>query len=89
VSRGHFRVRVKFAKTAPRGTAVVEAFRGKRLIGIGRTRVKRGATKRVSVKLTTTGKRLLRRSATKRLKLRVRVRVGRRVLRSKTLTIRR
>ena len=89
VSRGHFRVRVKFARTAPRGTAVVEAFRGKRLIGIGRTRVSRGATKRVSVKLTTTGKRLLRRSATKRLKLRVRVRVGRKVLRTKTLTIRR
>jgi trypsin len=89
VRRGHFRIRVKFAKTAPRGTAVIEVFRGKRIIGIARTRVRRGATKRVNVKLTTTGKRLLRRSATKRLKVRVRVRVGRRALRSKTLTIRR
>jgi secreted trypsin-like serine protease len=89
VRRGHFRIRVKFAKTAPRGTAVIEVFRGKRIIGIARTRVRRGATKRVNVKLTTTGRRLLRRSATKRLKVRVRVRVGRRALRSKTLTIRR
>jgi hypothetical protein len=80
---------VKFAKTAPRGTAVVEVFRGKRVIGIGRTRVRRGATKRVTVKLTTAGRRMLRRSASKRLKVRVRVRVGRRALRSKTLTIRR
>ena len=80
---------MKFARTAPRGTAVVEVFRGRRMIGIGRTRVRRGATKRVTVKLTTTGKRMLRRSATKRLKVRVRVRVGRRALRSKTLTIRR
>jgi hypothetical protein len=89
VRRGRFRIRVKFAKTAPRGLAVVEAFRGRRLIGIGRTRVRRGATKRVTVKLTTTGKRMLRRSASKRLKVRVRVRVGRRALRSKTLTLRR
>jgi hypothetical protein len=89
VRRGRFHIRVKFARTAPRGTAVVEAFRGRRLIGIGRTRVRRGATKRVTVKLTTTGKRLLRGSATKRLKVRVRVRVGRRALRSKTLTLRR
>jgi PKD repeat protein len=89
VRRGRFRIRVKFAKTAPRGTAVVEAFRGTRLIGIGRTSVRRGATKRVTVKLTTTGKRMLRRSASRRLQVRVRVRVGRRALRSKTLTIRR
>ena len=89
VRRGRFRIRVKFAKTAPRGIAVIEVFRAKRMIGIARTRVRRGATKRVNVKLTTTGRRLLRRSATKRLKVRVRVRVGRRALRSKTLTIRR
>jgi hypothetical protein len=89
VRGGHFRIRVKFAKTAPRGTAVIEVFRGRRIIGIARTRVRRGATKRVDVKLTTTGRRLLRGSATKRLKVRVRVRVGRRALRSKTLTIRR
>ena len=67
VRRGRFRIRVKFAKTAPRGTAVIEVFRGTRLIGIGRTSVRRGATKRVTVKLTTTGKRMLRRSASRRL----------------------
>jgi hypothetical protein len=89
VRRGHFRIRVKFARTAPRGTAVIEVLRGKRKIGIARTRVRRGATKRVNVKLTTTGQRLLRRSATKRLKVAVRVRVGRTALRSKTLTLQR
>ena len=79
---------MQFAKTAPKGTAVIEVFRGKRRIGIARTKVKRGATKRVSVKLTRSGKRLLSR-AHKRLKISVRVRVGRTMLRSKTLTIRR
>jgi hypothetical protein len=64
-------------------------FRGRRKIGIARTRVSRGNSKRVRVKLTSTGRRLLRRSATKRLKVRVRVRVERRQLRSKTLTLRR
>jgi trypsin len=89
VHGGRFRIRISFARTAPRGTAIIEVFRGKRKIGIARTRVRRGATKRVSVKLTTTGTRLLGGSATRRLKVRVRVRVGRRTLRSKTLTIRR
>ena len=69
--------------------AVVEVYRGKRKIGIARGRVRRGGTRRISVRLTPTGRRLLTRSATKRLKLRVRVRVGRSVLRSKTLTVRR
>ena len=84
-----FNISVRFARTAPAGIAVVEVFRGKRKIGIARGRVRRGGTRRISVKLTPTGRRLLARSATKRLKLRVRVRVGRSVLRSKTLTVRR
>ena len=63
---------MQFARTAPRGIAVVEVFRGKRKIGIARTRVRRGGSKRVKVKLTPTGRRLLRRSNTKRLKVRVR-----------------
>jgi hypothetical protein len=87
VRGGRFRIRVKFGTTAPRGTAVIEVLRSKRVIGIARTRVSRGATKRVNVKLTTTGKRLLRRAATKRLVVSVRVRVGRTTLRRKALTI--
>ena len=89
VKRGRFNISVRFARTAPAGVAVVEVYRGKRKIGIARGRVRRGGTRRISVKLTPTGRRLLARSATKRLKLRVRVRVGRKVLRSKTLTVRR
>ena len=89
VRRGRFNISVRFARTAPAGIAVVEVYRGKRKIGIARGRVRRGGVRRISVKLTPTGRRLLARSATKRLKLRVRVRVGRRVLRSKTLTVRR
>jgi secreted trypsin-like serine protease len=89
VRRGRFTIRTKFARTAPRGIAVVEVYKGRRQIGIGRTRVRRGGSKRVSVKLMPTGRRMLRRSSTKRLLVKVRVRVGRRVLRSKTLTIRR
>ena len=89
VRRGRFNISVRFARTAPAGIAVVEVYRGKRKIGIARSRVRRGGTRRISVKLTPTGRRLLARSATKRLKLRVRVRVGRSVLRSKTLTVRR
>ena len=56
VKRGHFRIRIRFAKTAPKGTAVVEVYRGGRRIGIARTKVKRGATKRVRVKLTRIGR---------------------------------
>jgi hypothetical protein len=51
--------------------------------------VRRGSSKLVTIKLTKAGQRLLRKSATRRLRVRVRVRVGRRVLRSKELTIRR
>ena len=61
----------------------------RRRIGIARTKVKRGATKRVRVKLTRIGRRALSRSSTHRLKVRVRVRVGRTILRTKRLTIRR
>jgi hypothetical protein len=89
VKRGHFAIRIRFAKTAPKGTAVIEVYRGGRRIGIARTKVKRGATKRVSVKLMRRGRRALSRSSTHRLKVRVRVRVGRTILRTKRLTIRR
>ena len=41
------------------------------------------------MKLTPTGRRILRRADSKRLKIRVRVRVGRKLLRTKQLTIRR
>jgi hypothetical protein len=68
---------------------VIEVYRGSRRIGIARTKVARGATKRVRVKLTPQGRRMLRRAKTKRLKIRVRVRVGRDVLRTKRVTIRR
>ena len=89
VRRGHFAIRVRFAKTAPRGTAVIEVYRGGRRIGIARTKVKRGATKRVRVKLMRSGRRALSRSSNHRLQIRVRVRVGRTILRTKRLTIRR
>ena len=80
---------MRFARTAPRGTALIEVYRGTRRIGIARTRVRRGATKRVNVKLTPTGRRLLRRAASRRMRVRVRVRVGRRVLTTRRLTIQR
>jgi hypothetical protein len=89
VRNRRFAIRVRFAAAAPRGTAVIEVYRGTRRIGIGRTKVARGATKRVRVKLTPQGRRLLRRAETRRLKIRVRVRVGREILRTKRLTIRR
>jgi secreted trypsin-like serine protease len=89
VSRGRFHIRVNFARTAPPGIAVIEVFRGGHKIGSGRTRVRRGGSKQVTIKLNKTGKRLLRQSKSKRLKVRLRVRVGRRVLRTKTLTLRR
>ena len=88
VKRGHFPIRVRFAKTAPKGTAVIEVYRGGHRIGLARTKVKRGATKRVRVKLMRSGRRALSRSSTHRLKIRVRVRVGRTILRTKRLTIR-
>ena len=89
VRNRRFAIRVRFAADAPRGTAVIEVYRGNRRIGIARTKVARGATKRVRVKLTPQGRRMLRRAETKRLKIRVRVRVGREILRTKRLTIRR
>jgi Trypsin len=89
VKRGRFSLRISFARTSPPGIAVIEVFKGKRKIGTARTRVKRGDSKRVKVKLTKAGRRLLRRSSTKHLKVRVRVRVGKTILRTRTLTIRR
>ena len=88
-SRGRFNLRINFAATAPRGTAVIEVFLRSRKIGSAKVAVRRGGSRRVSVKLTKTGRRLLRRSESKRLRVKVQVRVGRRVLRSKGLTIRR
>jgi len=88
-SRGRFNLRINFAATAPRGTAVIEVFLRSRKIGSAKVRVPRGGSRRVSVKLTKTGRRRLRRSESKRLRVKVQVRVGRRVLRSKGLTIRR
>ena len=84
VRGGRFPLRVRFAGGAPAGTAVIEVIRRGRTIGIARTRVLRGGTKRVRVKLTPQGRRLLSRG---RLKVNVRVRVGRRVLRSRSLTL--
>jgi trypsin len=89
VKRGHFAIRIRFAKTAPKGTAVIEVYRSGHRIGIARTKVRRGATKRVRVKLMRRGRRALRRSSNHRLKVRVRVRVGRTILRTKRLTLRR
>jgi hypothetical protein len=89
VRRGRFAIRVRFASTAPARTAVVEVIRKGRVIGVARTKVLRGGTKRLRVKLTPKGRRLLARSRTHRLTLRVRVRVGRQVLRSRTITVRR
>ena len=89
VRRGHFTLRIRFAATAPSGTATIEVLRAGKKIGSARTRVLRGGSKRVTVKLNARGKRLLRRSMTKRLRVKVQVRVGARVLRSKQLTIRR
>jgi hypothetical protein len=88
VKRGHFPIRIRFAKAAPKGTAVIEVYRGGHRIGIARTKVKRGATRRVRVKLMTRGRRALSRSSHHRLKISVRVRVGRTILRTKRLTIR-
>ena len=69
---------------------MIEVYRGGRRIGIARTKVKRGATKRVRVKLTphAAGGSCAAADST-RLKIRVRVRVGRTILRTKRLTIRR
>jgi hypothetical protein len=89
VRGGRFSIRVRFAPTAPAKTAVIEAIRKGRVIGIARTKVLQGGTKRLLVKLTPSGRRLLARSQTRRLKFKLRVRVGRQVLRSKNVTVRR
>jgi secreted trypsin-like serine protease len=89
VRGGRFRIRVSFRSDAPRGTAVITVLRGKRKVGSARTRVVPGGSKRVTVKLNKTGRRLLKRAKSQRLKVRIRVRVGSRTLRTSTLTIRR
>jgi hypothetical protein len=87
--KGRFKIRVNFAASAPTGIAVVEVYKGKRKVGTARGFVRRGGSRQMTVKLNKRGRRLLRRSKTKRLKVRVQVRVGKQVLRSKTMTIRR
>jgi hypothetical protein len=89
VSRGRFKVRIRFAQDAPAGTAVIEVFRGKKKIGSARVGVRRGGSRQVTVKLNKAGKKLFRKSKSKRLKVKLQVRVKRQVLRSKTLTLRR
>ena len=89
VRHRRFGIRVRFAAAAPAGTAVVEVLRGRRVIGIARTQVVRGKTKRLRVKLTPRGHRALARSRTRKLSIKLRVRVGRSVLRSKRVTVRR
>ena len=89
VRNGRVTIRVRFAPTAPARTAVIELVRKRRVIGIARTKVLQGVTKRVRVKLTPRGRRLLSQSRTRRLRLQVRVRVGRQVLRTRSVTVRR
>ncbi len=89
VRRGKFKVRINFSATAPTGKATVEVFRGKRKIGTGKTTVRRGGSRQVSVKLTKRGRRLLSRAKSKRLRVKLQVRVGRRVLASRTVSLRR
>jgi trypsin len=87
--KGRFKIRVTFAASAPAGTAVVEVYRGKRKVGTAKGFVRRGGSRQMTIKLNKTGRKLLKRSKTKRLKVRVQVRVGKQLLRSKTLTIQR
>jgi secreted trypsin-like serine protease len=87
--KGRFKLRVNFARSAPKGLAVVEVFRGKRKIGTAKGFVRPGGSRQMTVKLNQRGRKLLKGSKTKRLKVRVRIRVGKEILRSKTLTIRR
>jgi secreted trypsin-like serine protease len=89
VRHGRFHIRVNFTEDAPRGTAIIEVFRGKKKIATARTTVRRNGSKRVTVKLSKAGRKLLRRSKSKRLKVSVRVRVKRHVLQTRKLTIRR
>jgi hypothetical protein len=89
VRHGRFHIRVNFTADAPKGTAIIEVFRGKKKIGTAKTRVRRNGSKRVTVKLSKAGRKLLRRSKSKRLKVTVRVRVKRQLLQTRKLTIRR
>jgi secreted trypsin-like serine protease len=89
VTRGRFHIRVNFTAGAPKGTAIIEVFRGKKKIGTAKTTVRRNGSKRVTVKLSKAGRKLLRRSKSKRLKVTVRVRVKRQVLQTRKLTLRR
>jgi secreted trypsin-like serine protease len=89
VTHGRFHIRVNFTADAPKGTAIIEVFRGKTRIATAKATVRRSGSKRVTVKLSQAGRKLLRRSKSKRLKVSVRVRVKRQVLQTRTLTIRR
>jgi secreted trypsin-like serine protease len=89
VTHGRFHLRVNFTADAPRGTAIIEVFRGKKKIATAKTAVRRNGSKRVTVKLSKAGRKLLRRSKSKRLKVTVRVRVKRQVLQTRKLTLRR
>ena len=88
MKHGRFHIRWNFTADAPTGTAIIQAFRGKKKIATAKTTVRRNA-KRVTVKLSKAGRKLLRRSKSKRLKVTVRVRVKRHVLQTRKLTIRR
>jgi PKD repeat protein len=88
VRHGRFHIRVNFTADAPKGTAIIEVFRGKKKIATAKTTVRRNGSKRVTVKLSKAGRKLLRRSKSKRLKVTVRVRVKRQVLQIRKLTIR-
>jgi hypothetical protein len=89
VKHGRFHIRVNFAADAPRGTAIIEVFHGRKKIATAKTTVRRDGSKRVSVKLSKAGRKLLRRSKSKRLKVTVRVRVKHDVLQTRKLTLRR
>jgi secreted trypsin-like serine protease len=89
VTHGRFHIRVNFTADAPKGTAIIEVFRGRKKIGTAKTTVRRNGSKRVTVKLSRAGRKVLRRSKSKRLKVTVRVRVKRQVLQTRKLTIRR
>jgi secreted trypsin-like serine protease len=89
VRHGRFHIRVNFTADAPKGTAIIEVFRGKKKIATAKTTVRRNGSKRVTVKLSKAGRKLLRQSKSKRLKVTVRVRVKRQVLQTRKLTIRR
>ncbi len=68
---------------------MVEVFRGKKKIGSAKGLVRRGSSRQLTIKLSKAGRKLLKKSKTKRLKITVRVRVGKTILRTKTITIRR